>query len=573
MGEERTLDAVASALEVGASGRQSFVQSGLVVGSAGAVIQALTIATACAHAEWGTSEERSSSLGKAVLLGQIGGGLVWSLVADVLGRKEACCLSCVVVAAATAACGFAASFFLLRLSCFAAGFGLAGAAVVPTLVTIERLPPPVRGRYAVALAWFATVGAAGAACAHAVVEAAGARAWGGASTPRWRSLCAAVALLPFGAGVAAANRMPESIPWLVSKNRISAARKVAERAAVVNAVSRLEGARRYVDRVLATLDDVTSCSLDATSVLRSLRAAVRAPSVCAWGLAFLVAFGSLSVVSLVRLEFDGNDDARSAAFRRRLDDTCPSLDYSIVGAALLSELVAVAIAAHLVDAVGRRPTLAGLCAAAAAGVLVLAAPEYFPDTFQQAPPSRSTLVAAMMTARGALAAAASVVALVVAEMRATPDRATAAAAAYVLAKLGGLLSTYWVVSPNPVSTISLLVTLVDVSAAWAALALPVETARKPLDTIVPDKPATSCLLGVADLDELSNNAKQPNARRPATSEGDQNPRGPPYGDGGGGGGSEKSPRNNNLGAASTSSSTDVVSSEKTPLLLGPTLLA
>ena len=87
-----------------------------------------------------------------------------------------------------------------------------------------------------------------------------------------------------------------------------------------------------------------------------------------------------------------------------------------------------------------------------------------------------------MTSRGALHGADAVCTLFVAEMHATEARFPALALAYSAARLGGLVSAYWVVSPNPLSTVSLLVTLVNVSAAWAALAMPTETALAALDS-------------------------------------------------------------------------------------------
>ena len=53
------------------------------------------------------------------------------------------------------------------------------------------------------------------------------------------------------------------------------------------------------------------------------------------------------------------------------------------------------------------------------------------------------------------------------KIRSLKARFGALALAYIAAKIGCLVSAYWVVSPNPLSTVSLLVTLVNVSAAWA----------------------------------------------------------------------------------------------------------
>ena len=60
----------------------------------------------------------------------------------------------------------------------------------------------------------------------------------------------------------------------------------------------------------------------------------------------------------------------------------------------------------------------------------------------------------------------------------------ATAAAYTSSCIGGFCSAYWVRSPNPLSTITLLITLVNISAAWASLAMPIETANKPMEALL-----------------------------------------------------------------------------------------
>ena len=152
--------------------------------------------------------------------------------------------------------------------------------------------------------------------------------------------------------------------------------------------------------------------------------AVRVSSLCCAGLQFLGAFTFFSVLALIRLEFDADSSPFGGAFQgRRLRSSfasssssslvessqldsfagasveCPALDYSIVFAALCSELGGVLVARHLVDSLGRRLALGACFAVAAAGALVLATPEYIPqlESF-----STSALTAALMYASPAL---------------------------------------------------------------------------------------------------------------------------------------------------------------------------
>mmetsp|Transcript_19089 Transcript_19089/g.28871 ORF Transcript_19089/g.28871 Transcript_19089/m.28871 type:complete len:314 (-) Transcript_19089:195-1136(-) len=231
----------------------------------------------------------------------------------------------------------------------------------------------------------------------------------------------------------------------------------------------------------------------------------RAASICALGLTFLAAFGYACVVALIRLEYDDTSNGIAGGV------ACPELDASLVWRALLAQALAILIARHLVDTIGRRPTIAALCAVAAAGVLCVAGPSYFPN-FIQINDARQLLFAVLIS-RGALSAALSVIALLLIETHAAPARAPAGAAFAIISTFASLLAQQWVIIPNPVATVALLLTLVDISAAWAALALPIESAGHSIDTLIAlnplhaavalkhaDQPAT--LLGIADIFEL-----------------------------------------------------------------------
>ena len=106
-GSHTGLEPVLTSLGIGASGRALLCQAGLVSASAGALIQGLTITAACASSEWGVGEDRATHLSTGVIAGQITGAALWSATADMVGRKEACCLSCVLGAGAAIVCAFA----------------------------------------------------------------------------------------------------------------------------------------------------------------------------------------------------------------------------------------------------------------------------------------------------------------------------------------------------------------------------------------------------------------------------------------------------------------------------------
>ena len=151
------------------------------------------------------------------------------------------------------------------------------------------------------------------------------------------------------------------------------------------------------------------------------------------------------VTALLRLEFDAPGRSVAAERRRLTEAACAGVDYRLVSASLGFELLFVLIARHLVDLVGRRPTVAGLAAAAGAGALALATPEYVPS-WDAAP--EAALVAALASSRGALSAAVATTILYAAETNVQSARAASAAVAAVAARLGGLGAAAWVRRPG-----------------------------------------------------------------------------------------------------------------------------
>ena len=87
----------------------------------------------------------------------------------------------------------------------------------------------------------------------------------------------------------------------------------------------------------------------------------------------------------------------------------------------------------------------------------------------------------MSLSRGALTTAVWLTLVYAAETHCDASRSATVAVAYSARGLGGLAASNWVASPNSISNVILLVTLVCVSVGWAAHALPMEMSRVPLD--------------------------------------------------------------------------------------------
>ena len=205
-GSHTGMEPVLSLLGVGNSGRALGFQAGLVAASGGALVQALTITSACAKSEWGVGDDRGAALSTGVIAGQVVGAVVWSATADAVGRKEACCLSCVLGAGASVVCAFSASFEVLVFAAAVAGAAVAGMTLGPVVLAVERAPASCRGAYAATLALFGTLGSAFAVFAHGVIAlgvdlvvAVGSEddASTGAVGAQWRGVCAVVACVEF----------------------------------------------------------------------------------------------------------------------------------------------------------------------------------------------------------------------------------------------------------------------------------------------------------------------------------------------------------------------------------------
>jgi len=356
---------------LGPSGKATLVQCGLVAASAGALVQALTVATSCASSEWGVSEGRAWAVSQLVVLGEVLGAAVWGFAADALGRAEVSSLACVLAAGSAVICALATSFDALSVGCFGCGFALGGMAAAPSVLMVERSAAQGRGRYAAALGFFFAAGGAFAAVAHAAVHGAVENlvffGFYKLDAHVWRGAFLFVALLPLGAAVACSRRLPESVRWLLSKRRDAAARRVVEAAASANFGSHhaVTHAMLAFDAALDALDEAlvggagpagraeTTCVASETRrvasetsraalaalaaaalpqmrnsarLRRILREVSSAAMSCLASVAFLHGFASFAVLQLIRLEFDADGRADASAFatlRQSLQQSLP----------------------------------------------------------------------------------------------------------------------------------------------------------------------------------------------------------------------------------------------------------
>jgi len=163
---------------------------------------------------WNLSATWLGWIGASALAGSLVGSLLLGRVADQIGRKpifQACILWYSVFTALTALAWGPASLFGLR---FLAGIGLGGMLVVDPSLLAEYLPPQRRGRFLVLLDFFWPVGLLMAVGLSWVFLDRLDGAW------RWLFVAAAV---PAFLAYVARRTLPESPYWLARRGRLAEA--------------------------------------------------------------------------------------------------------------------------------------------------------------------------------------------------------------------------------------------------------------------------------------------------------------------------------------------------------------
>ena len=156
-----------------------------------------------------------------VSIGFIGmaiGAVVAGALADRFGRKTVLCGTLLLYGAATAACGVVPSISWLLVCRFLVGLGLGGQLPVAVSLVSEYVPTAVRGRFIVLLESFWGLGwLAAALIAYGVIPVYG-----------WQPAFL-IGGLPFIYAICLWRLVPESIPYLVERGRLTEATAIVNR--------------------------------------------------------------------------------------------------------------------------------------------------------------------------------------------------------------------------------------------------------------------------------------------------------------------------------------------------------
>lgn len=302
---------------------------------------------------WNISPQESSWLATAGFVGMALGATFGGLLADRIGRKQVFALTLLVYGLATGASALATGLLALIVLRFIIGLGLGAELPVASTLIAEFSPRKVRGRMVVLLEAFWALGWILAAIIGTFVVTFGENGW------RW---ALALGMIPALYSMIIRRGMPESVAFLESKNRHEEAEAI---------VLRFEEAVRK-DGLVVSYEDlhIADETRELASVSSLWSRALRRRTAALWAIWFCINlsyYGAFIWIPSL-LVASGFDLVKSFTFTLIIT---------------LAQLPGYAMAAWLIEKIGRRMTLtlfligsaagAGFYAAANSEMLIIAA--------------------------------------------------------------------------------------------------------------------------------------------------------------------------------------------------------
>ena len=228
----RSVDEVLNEFEVWSKYYVSLASwCGLTYMSDSMEIYMLGFLSACAGTDLGFTTAQQSALISIVFVGEVIGGLVFAIAADVKGRRQSGIISGGILGVFSLLSGMAQSFGFLALTRFFVGFGIGGS-VLPLNTLLELVPAKQRGTPI-------NMGQIVWACGGMLTVLL---AWGllgdeDGDGGDWRILTIVVSFLPLLAFVGLYLYMPESPRWLLLEGKWQKAEAIIETIAKTNNVT------------------------------------------------------------------------------------------------------------------------------------------------------------------------------------------------------------------------------------------------------------------------------------------------------------------------------------------------
>ena len=165
--------------------------------------------------EWGLTPEQAGWIGSVGLIGMALGAVLAGTIADRLGRKRVFAATVILYSLSTGMCALAWNYESLLVFRFLVGFGLGGELPVAATLMSEYAPAQIRGRFIVLLESFWGLGWLVAACiSYLIIPHFG-----------WK-IAFVIGTLPALYVFLIRMHMPESIRYLISRDRIDEAKNI-----------------------------------------------------------------------------------------------------------------------------------------------------------------------------------------------------------------------------------------------------------------------------------------------------------------------------------------------------------
>lgn len=290
--------------------------------------------------QWDLSKTQLSWIGSIGFLGMALGAALGGLLADRIGRRQVFALTLLVYGLATGAAALSVSVAMLVVLRFIVGLGLGAELPVASTLVAEFSPKRIRGRIIVILEAFWALGWMLAALIGYFVIPASDNGW------RW---ALAMGMVPAAYAIYVRMRLPESVRFLETKGRVAEAEAIvrefevaagkgteaADVAAGAGASGPASGAETVVEQTPAVEEHHESI----------WSARLRARTAALWAVWFCINFSYYGAfIWLPSLLVD------------RGFDLIHSFGYTLI--ITLAQLPGYALAAWLIEILGRRVTLA-----------------------------------------------------------------------------------------------------------------------------------------------------------------------------------------------------------------------
>ena len=294
------------------------------VGLVSFIMAALTV-------HWGLSKTETSWLASAGFIGMAIGATLGGLLADRIGRRQVFAITLLVYGLATGASALATGLGVLIALRFVVGLGLGAELPVASTLVSEFAPRKIRGSMVVLLEAFWAVGWIMAAVIGTFVVGASDNGW------RW---ALAMGMVPAFYALYVRLGLPESVRYLESRGKHAEAESIVESFEAEVPEAKLR--QLSVEEEKETELQVRDAAMGATSIFAP---SVRARTIALWIVWFCVNFSYYGAFIWIPslLVADGFTLVKSFTFTLIIT---------------LAQLPGYAVAAWLVEAWGRRSTLA-----------------------------------------------------------------------------------------------------------------------------------------------------------------------------------------------------------------------